>query len=620
MSTRQEPDPAFEQLLTYLRDERGFDFTGYKRPSLMRRITKRMDELGISSFGDYQTYLASHEGEFVDLFNTILINVTSFFRDDGAWEYLRDEIVPRIVQEVDGSPKDQIRIWSTGCASGEEAFTTAMVFAEEMGEEAFRQRVKIYATDIDEDALTKGRHGEYTSKEIEPVPPDFRERYFERVNSNYTFRPDLRRSVIFGRHDLVQDPPISKISLLLSRNTLMYFDTETQKRILANFHFSLRDDSFLFLGKSEALAATTDLFAAVDLKRRVFAKLPGKRPPRLDAQIQPRADTLSRLASETMIRDAGFEAVPLAQIVVDRQGVLALANMQARAFFGIAPTDIGRPFQDLEISFRPVELRSRMEQVYAERHLISLRDVEWRVDGETRYVDVQITPLVASTGEIVGVGVTLADVTRYRRLQDALEESKREMETAYEELQSTVEELETTNEELQSTNEELETTNEELQSTNEELETMNEELQSTNEELETMNDELNDRSIELNQANAFLGTVLTSLQAGVVVVNTELIVQAWNAGARELWGLTPDEVVGRHLLNLDIGLPLDQVQKPVREALSGDGGGSRELVLEAVNRRGRDVIVRVGVTPLSDDGGAVHGVILLMQPDGEKDG
>ena len=214
-------------------------------------------------------------------------------------------------------------------------------------------------------------------------------------------------------------------------------------------------------------------------------------------------------------------------------------------------------------------------------------------------MDVQVTPLVATTGAVVGAGITFVDVTRYRRLQEALQESKRDIETAYEELQSTVEELETTNEELQSTNEELET--------------LNEELHSTNEELETMNDELNDRSLELNHANAFLGAVLSSLNAGVVVVNNEFEVEAWNAAARELWGLSADEVVGRHLLNLDIGLPVDDLRRPLKDVFAGDGA-PREVVLAAVNRRGRSIDVRVSLTPLAAPDGATRGAIMLMQP------
>ena len=607
-------DPAFEALLSFIRDERGFDFTGYKRPSLMRRISKRMQDVKIESFPEYRAYLQAHPGEFVHLFNTILINVTSFFRDEVAWDYLQEEVAPRIVEQHDGVD-GQIRLWSTGCATGEEAFSLAMVFAEVLGEDAFKDRVKIYATDIDDEALTKGRHAEYSEKEIEPVPTDLRERYFEQRNGNYTFRTDLRRTVIFGRHDLIQDPPISRISLLLSRNTLMYFDVDTQRRILAAFHFSLRDNGYLFLGKSEALAARMDLFVPVDLKRRIFAKSPREARVRIQAPgLGEPDDALAQLAADALIRDAGFESVPVAQLVVDREGNLVLANLQARAFFGLTPRDVGRPFKDLEVSFRPVELRSRIEQVYSERHIISLRDVEWRSGPEVRYVDVQIAPLVASTGAIVGAGITFTEVTRYRRLQQALEESKREMETAYEELQSTVEELETTNEELQSTNEELETTNEELQSTNEELETMNEELQSTNEELETMNDELNDRGLDLNEANAFLQGVLGSIRAGVIVVNGDLVVTAWNDAAHDLWGLRGDEVLGKHLLNLDIGLPVGELRNPMRETISS--GSAQEVSVEARNRRGRNVEMKVSLMPLLGNDARPRGVIMLMHPDG----
>jgi two-component system CheB/CheR fusion protein len=606
-----ERDPQFEGLVDFIRDARGFDFTGYKRPSLMRRIQKRMQDAKIDGFDNYREYLERNGDEFGHLFDTILINVTSFFRDPAAWEYITRQIVPRIVEAR--APADGIRIWSTGCSTGQEAYTLAMVFAGAMPEDDFKQRVKIYATDVDDGALRIGRHATYTAEQLEPVPPELRERYFEPGNGSFGFRTDLRRAVIFGRHDLVQDPPISRIDLLVSRNTLMYFDVPTQQRILANFQFALRDDGFMFLGKSEVLVARSPLFTAVDLRRRVFSRAPSD--TRRDRGV-PRptddADGLLEAAQLEAIRDAGFEAAPISQIVIDRGGKLAAANMQARMLFGLNQRDIGALLQDLELSYRPVELRSRIEQAYTDRHAVNLRDVEWHTGTEIRSVDVQVTPLTSPTGEALGVAVTYSDVTRYRRLQEALQEAKREVETAYEELQSTVEELETTNEELQSTNEELETTNEELQSTNEELETMNEELQSTNEELETINDELQQRTDDVNDLNAFLEAVLGSLSAGVVVLDTELRIQAWNDAASELWGLRADEVQGQHLLNLDIGLAVDQLRTPVRAALAGESTDG--LVVDAVNRRGRPVLVRLRFAPLSNDGIAgIRGAIVMME-------
>ena len=602
-------DEQFENLIAFIRDERGFDFTGYKRPSLQRRIAKRMQDIGVDGFGAYEDLLKKDGTEFAQLFNTILINVTSFFRDEVAWDFLREQILPTMLETK--APAEPLRVWSTGCASGEEAYTLAIVLTEALGEEAFRARVKIYATDVDEEALTQGRHAAYDAKALEPVPVALREKYFEQVNSSFVFRADLRRSVIFGRHDLIHDPPISRVDLLVSRNTLMYFDADTQEQILRSFHFGLRPHGVLFLGKAEAIANRSQLFAPIDLKRRVFRKVPREDGPARVVRAEPEdGHELSRLATETLIKEAGFEAAPTAQLVVDPEGRLVMANLQARMFFSLAPRDIGRPIQDLEVSFRPVELRSRIEQAYTERHAITLRDIEWRVGEDLRFVDVQVVPLIASTGEVVGCGITFTDVTRYQRLQQALTESKREVETAYEELQSTVEELETTNEELQSTNEELETTNEELQSTNEELETMNEELQSTNEELSTINDELQQRTDELNDTNAYLEGILSSLNAAVVVLDRDFEVRGWNKGARELWGLIEDEVYGKHFLNLDIGLPVDQLRGSIRKILAGEE--QQAVTIPAVNRRGRQIECRVTATPLGPPA-EVRGVILMME-------
>jgi two-component system, chemotaxis family, CheB/CheR fusion protein len=598
----------FEQLVAYIKSNRGFDFSGYKRPSLLRRFEKRMQALAIDSHAEYQVYLERHPDEFIELFNTILINVTSFFRDTAAWEYLRGEIIPAIVERADDRA---LRIWSTGCASGEEAYSLAIAFVEAMPDDAFRERLKIYATDVDEDALSQGRHGVYDASKIENVPADLRERYFERLEQRWTVKPEVRRLVIFGRHDVVQDPPISRIDLLSSRNTLMYFTGDAQERILTNFHFALRDGGYLFLGKSEMMLSRSLDFSPVDLKRRIFQKI--SHPGALEPPRGRGPEVSARPSAELLMRDVGFEAGPIAQLIVDRNGTLTLANLQARSLFGLAQRDVGKPLKDLEVSYRPVELRSQIDRAYAERHTISLRDVEWRSDGgERRVIDVQVAPLSSGDGSLVGVGISFVEVTRYRQLQEAVEQSKREVETAYEELQSTVEELETTNEELQSTNEELETTNEELQSTNEELETMNEELQSTNEELETINDELNQRTDELNQSNFFLESILGSLEAGVVVLDDELRVTAWNTGAYELWGLRADEVQGQHLMNLEIGLPVGELSRPLRAVLAGQHL-EEPVVLAATDRRGRAVTVHVGISPLGEAAGTRRGLIVFME-------
>jgi two-component system, chemotaxis family, CheB/CheR fusion protein len=603
-----ESDPEWPRLLEYLLSARGFDFHGYKPASLARRIRKRMEAVGQQSFGAYQDYLETHPSEFGTLFNTILINVTGFFRDPAAWDSVRTLATPEMLGGK--SPGESIRAWSAGCATGEEAYTIAMILAETIGVDDFRERVKIYATDVDEEALTIARHAAYTDRQVEDVPPELLTKYFEQVDGLYSFRKDLRRQVIFGRHDLINDAPISRIDLLTCRNTLMYLNAETQARVLARLHFALNEGGFLLLGRAETLMAHGHTFVSVDLRRRLSRK--GTQQSLRERAFGAQDQVSEQESLDSRIQGAALEASPVAQLVVDATGQLVLVNDRARELFGLRKSDVGRPLRELQLSYRPVELRSLIERAETERRSIAVKEIEWRNSiAEIRWLDLHIAPLLDPAGTTVGTVLTFVDATAYRRLQRELEQSHQELETAYEELQSTNEELETTNEELQSTVEELETTNEELQSTNEELETMNEELQSTNEELQTLNDELRQRGEDLNLSNAFLRSVLCSLNGGVAVVDEELRVLAWNTQAVELWGLREDEVDGKHLLNLDIGLPLERIRPLLRSCLGGQSAPA--LLVDAVNRRGRKIRCQVTCTPLRDGGDGVRGAILVME-------
>ncbi len=606
-----------EVLLDYLRRNRGFDFTGYKRSSLSRRVRKRMQSVGVTSYLDYVDYLEVVPDEFTQLFDTILINVTAFFRDPPAWQYLRTEVVPRILGQK--QPDEPLRIWSAGCASGEEAYTLAMLLAESLGGEDIRDRVKIYATDVDEAALGQARAAHYSQREVEGVPPELLERHFDPNGQGFVFSKELRRAVIFGRHDLLQDAPISRVDLLVCRNTLMYFNADAQARILTRFSFALREEAYLFLGRAEMLLAHSNLFSAFDLKRRLFRKTPkGSLRDRLmvlagaDDPQTKEADPL-----EDQIRDSAFEASPVAQLVIDTSGHLVRVNRRARALFNLSSDDNGRLFQDLEVSYRPVELRSRIQRSYVERRASPLFEVEWTGgSGETLFLEVEIVPLLHPHDQtLLGASVSFSDVTRSHRFQEELEHANRGLEEAYEELQSSNEELETTNEELQSTVEELETTNEELQSTNEELETMNEEMQSTNEELQTINDELSRRSAELNEVNAFLESIWASLGGAVTVLDDDMRILVWNQRAEDLWGVRQDEVQGKHFFNLDIGLPMDRILPPLRAALSDGSTGTVQpaLVLDANNRRGKQISCRVNCSPLLGADSHVRGVIVVME-------
>jgi two-component system, chemotaxis family, CheB/CheR fusion protein len=606
-------EPAFEFLLTFLKNERGFDFTGYKRASLERRVRHRMDAVQVHSFEEYHDYLQVHPEEFTALFNTILINVTSFFRDAPAWGFLASDVIPGLLEEMtDGQ---SIRVWSAGCASGQEAYTAAMVLAEAIGADAFKARVKIYATDLDDDALVEARQGIYPTAGLKDVPAEMVEKYFEPSSRGMAFRPDLRRSIIFGRNDLMSDAPISRIDLLICRNVLMYFTPEAQGHILERFNFALNPTGYLFLGKSEMLVSHSELFSPHEVKWRIFRKVRRDNLRERLGFLAP--DPFQENAEAVPGLQAGAAALsPVAQIVVDRGGRLVEVNKRARETFGLGDADIGRPFQDAPLSYRPADLRSAIDRVYTDNRSVQLEDVQWiDLNGGPRVLQIEIIPVLGAD-EALGATLSFTDVTALSKLSADYELSRRELETAYEELQSTVEELETTNEELQSTNEELETTNEELQSTNEELETMNEELQSTNDELETMNTEVTTRATELDRLNLFFEGILGALRVGVVVIDRDHKVQIWNAMSNDLWGLRADEVEDTDFMSLDIGLPVKQLEDAIARAFGGSSNAIEERV-EAINRRGKQFECVVRVIPLQTRSGDIYASMILTASAGD---
>lgn len=338
-ATVQDPR-GLDNLVAYLNEHRGFDFAGYKRAGLERRLLKRTRALGLTSFDDYVDYLEVHPDELTTLFDSVLINATSFFRDATTWDLLVEQVIPQL---IDAKRSGQtIRVWSAGCATGQEPYSIAMVLAEALGIDAFARRVKIYATDMDEDALTQARLAIYTAKELASVPPELISKYFERSGAKYAFIKEARRSVIFGRHNLLHDAPISRIDLLLCRNTLMYFNTEAQGRILSSIHFALADGGVLFLGKAEMLLTQSTLFTPIDLKRRLFTKVTHNHPRgRIVANSAvKRSDegVKDALNGDTSVCEAAFEVSPIAQIGVSESGAITLMNEQARKLFGPSAT------------------------------------------------------------------------------------------------------------------------------------------------------------------------------------------------------------------------------------------------------------------------------------------
>ncbi|MEU0876446.1 PAS domain-containing protein [Nocardia brasiliensis] len=427
--------------------------------------------------------------------------------------------------------------------------------------------------------------------------------------------------MIFGRHDITRDAPISRLDLLVCRNTLMYFNAEAQSQILDRFRFALRDGGFLFLGKAELLLSDGERFGVASMRQRIFRRMSGDVRPtqhaasaRIDTELGAEAHGIVK---KRQLSELALDAAPYGVLGLDADGRVSILNHQVRSQFALTSHDIGRPLSELEISYRPVELRSLIEQAKAERRTIRVSSAERKLGpDEVQYFEVHVQPLSASDGTDVGVVVNFIDTTMPTRLSLEVKVKREELETAYEELQSTNEELETTNEELQSSIEELETTNEELQSTNEELETTNEELQSGNEELETMNEEMRIRTDELDETRAFLEGVLSSVAACVVVLDDQLRVRSWNRGAEDMWGLRADEVQHQVFFTLDFGLPTQLLHESIQRCLkSAHRYGPVEIA--AINRIGRTITCAVTCSPLE---GNPDGVVLLVEEVPRKSG
>lgn len=502
---------SLKDLLQELAEQRNFDFRGYKKTTLERRFRRRMFQLSLGGYAEYGEYIRKHPDEINELLNTLLINVTEFFRDPPAWEILRHEILPSLLKKI--KPGYSFRVWSAGCASGKEPYSVAILLAEHFGQAIQDYDVKIYATDIDEDALNGARRGEYSIDAVRRVRPEWRDKYFQgkgllRVNR------EIRRLVIFGRSNLAHDAPISHVNLLVCRNLLIYFDSDLQKQILSRLHYALEPGGVLFLGKSESQLTNSRLFQRLNSRWRIFQRITNT-VAALDDRSESQPDTGQQMPDETDRSRRDLEAARQQQrylLETLRIGVISLTaddvvvqnNVSALSLCGLPLVHIGgKRLADTDLFIRIPDLASQLQATRANNESSRFQS-HIKTGSEDKLIEVTVRPVLDEKGQRSGTLIYIEDQTVQEKLQSTVEE----LESTSEELQSANEELETTNEELLSTNEELETTNEELQSTNEELETTNEELQSLNEELETTNQELEERTKELDQVNSVYAQTL----------------------------------------------------------------------------------------------------------------
>ena len=537
---------TLEQLIDRLANDHGPDLRGYKVSTLERRIRRRMFQLGVGTFAEYLQRMQHDGKESAELLNTVLINVTEFFRDPPAWDVLRKEALPPLLKSIHSG--ESLRAWSAGCATGEEAYSIAILIADLLGPSLPEYDVKVYATDIDEEALNIARRGEYHLDQLRRMKPSLREKYFTGTGTTLRIVRDLRRMVIFGRSNIVTDAPISHCNLVTCRNLLIYFDTATQKHVLNRLHYALEPGGILFLGKAESKLSDSQQFRPLNVRWRIFQK-PGRRQEETserELRVFTHADEPEHReaqANATALQQHILETVSSAVIIADTDDIVVAHNEPALQTWGLPASRLaGRRLQNTELVIRCPELVPHLEAARSANGPVQFSCSLKNNGGEERLLSVTLRPMMAENNsqERLGTLIYAEDVTAHQKLNTTVEQ----LEATSEELQSANEELETTNEELQSTNEELETTNEELQSTNEELETTNEELQSLNEELKNMNEELEHRTTELNVLNSRYAETLQSMPWPVVMVDTHESIRLWNTAARRLFGVGTASVVG----------------------------------------------------------------------------
>ncbi len=599
-------DVAFQRLLEKLSSEYSFDFREYKQASLARRIRLRMQQVRAESFDRYVAYLERHPDEHVALFNTILINVTGFFRDPEAWRALKDDVLPRLIAQA--SESRGLRLWCAGSSSGEEPYTAAILLAEQLGEAGRHYNVKIYATDVDEDAMASARHGLYRVEDTKDVPTTLLDRYFVREGQAYRFRRDIRRWVIFGRHNVVQDPPLSHIDLLICRNVLIYFTADLQEKILARFQYAIREGGYLFLGRSESLLARSRWFTPWNVKWRIFQRS-GTAAPTVAAAMLRNVEATMSPPPERLETEEGasrlqrvVDALPAAVMVIDLMDNILVWNAAAELMFDIPPDGaIGRKFRDLEVSYRVEGLRARIEEVKVKQIPAQMEDLSFaRRSGQFVHADIAILPLLEGN-RITGVVVFATEATEHVKLKEQMGRVAEQHATAIEELQST--------------NEELETTNEELQSTNEELETTVEELQAANAELATLNSELERRTSELKRLDDYQRTVLSSIGHAIVVLDANSLMITWNATAERMWGIRADQVVGRPFANLPIGDITRLARDGVERVLKGGAPEAIPSIPYVVTASGETRHTVLRLVPLANSDGGITGVVAFASPD-----
>ena len=583
------PDTAsgLNQILLQIRNATGHDFSLYKKSTVRRRVERRMTLHHIEEMTDYAHFLKENPGEVQMLFKELLINVTNFFRDPEAFVMLKSEILPSLLTD---KPDDYVfRVWVAGCASGEEAYSIAILLCEIMDETRKEFRVQIYATDLDDDVIVEARNGDYPHNIAQDVSPERLERFFIRNDAGYKVSKRIRDMVTFAVQSVIKDPPFSKLDLLCCRNLMIYLEPEQQERLIPNFHFALKPGGVLFLSSSESITSHPELFRVINRKWKLYRASNAVSSPNLllssrsnwveksnkptqnslMEKTQDKTDNIADLSNRILL-----QSYAPASVTTDHKGNILYVHGDIRKYLAPPPgpvtTNVLEMASDeLQLDLRTAILSASTQGVPTLNREVSLKNNEgYSVVG----LSVRILPTTNSDGNLLLV--SFQDVIRrplgkpHPKSPEAgrFEQMEHELAYAKESLQATIEAQQATNEELKSTNEELQSTNEELQSANEELETSKEELQSLNEETITVNAELSAKIEQLNGMQNDLKNLMDNVHTGMLFLDHNLSIRRYTREAQKVYRLVPSDI-GRSLCDIKSSLDGEDLMTELQTVL-----------------------------------------------------
>jgi two-component system CheB/CheR fusion protein len=592
-----------------LRRSTGLDFTHYRQTTILRRIQRRMVVHKIDNIDQYARFLQVNPPEIKALYQDMLINVTSFFRNPGLFDAVRTEVFSALLKEARADRT--IRIWTPACSSGEETYSVAITLLEYLGDKAAGNSIQFFGTDVSESNVGRARSGVYPDNIQADVSPERLRRFFSKTEGGYRISKAIRDMCIFAQHNILSDPPFSQMDLICCRNLLIYLEPVLQAKVISLFHYATRPEGFLVLGSSEGVGSASNLFMPVDRVHKIFSRKStavrqvvsfslehpsGRGGPGairtslkqtdsawnyLEAQKEFDRRVLTQYSPATVFVNDDLE------IIYTRGGV----NHFLKLMPGRASLSILKMAQEgLLLDLRNAIARAKKENVVVRKENVQIKEGEsGDEDGRSsdrkfpRMAGFEVTPITVPNLKERYYMIVFQDKTGERRTTAPAKKGRgsadskvagaqitklqQELAAAKEYLQSVIETQEAMNEELQSANEEILSSNEELQSTNEELQTAKEELQSANEELTTVNDELRIRNIEITQVNTDLTNLVGSIEIAVVMIGSDLTVRRFTPEAQKFLGLISTDV-GRPLLNIHPSLEIPEFEAVVKEVMS----------------------------------------------------